>query len=262
MLTAIMLKPTRKPIDPVFGPFDSRRLGRSLGINPLPEGPKRCTFECVYCECGEDVHAASSGDRMEFPTMEQIRSALSRAAETFPCDKSDALDSLTIAGNGEPTLFPDIGELVDAVVDARDCHWPTARTVILTNGTLLHRPDVRRALARLDKRILKLDAGTDRMMDQLNRPTAKLTVDSLVKRLEMVDDIAIQSMFVKGTVDNTSDDQLEQWMGWIQRIMPVEVQIYSIDRLPAVPLEPVAGPELERIARHVRDVCGVSAVAY
>jgi len=100
------------------------------------------------------------------------------------------------------------------------------------------------------------------MMDQLNRPTAKLTVDSLVKRLEMVDDIAIQSMFVKGTVDNTSDDQLEQWMGWIQRIMPVEVQIYSIDRLPTVPLEPVAGPELERIARHVRDVCGVSAVAY
>ena len=34
-----------------YGPFQSRRLGLSLGIDILPRS-KVCTYNCVYCEIG------------------------------------------------------------------------------------------------------------------------------------------------------------------------------------------------------------------
>jgi wyosine [tRNA(Phe)-imidazoG37] synthetase (radical SAM superfamily) len=34
----------------VYGPVSSRRLGKSLGINPIMPGTKVCTFNCVYCQ--------------------------------------------------------------------------------------------------------------------------------------------------------------------------------------------------------------------
>jgi hypothetical protein len=39
----ITLQPQRDVQDVVFGPYESRRLGRSLGINPLPTGSRLCT---------------------------------------------------------------------------------------------------------------------------------------------------------------------------------------------------------------------------
>lgn len=37
----------------IYGPINSRRLGRSLGINLTPPGTKICSFDCVYCQYGE-----------------------------------------------------------------------------------------------------------------------------------------------------------------------------------------------------------------
>ena len=37
----------------VFGPIPSRRLGRSLGISPLPK--KTCNYSCIYCQLEEPI---------------------------------------------------------------------------------------------------------------------------------------------------------------------------------------------------------------
>lgn len=34
----------------VFGPAPSRRLGQSLGVDPIPL--KTCNWNCVYCQLG------------------------------------------------------------------------------------------------------------------------------------------------------------------------------------------------------------------
>ncbi len=34
----------------VFGPVPSRRLGQSLGIDPVPL--KTCNWNCIYCQLG------------------------------------------------------------------------------------------------------------------------------------------------------------------------------------------------------------------
>jgi len=244
----------------VFGPYESRRFGKSLGVNPLPPGARLCNLDCVYCECATAAWPLQWELRPQFPSPEQIQDALAEAAETFgPAE----LDSITIAGNGEPTLAPQLDEIVDIVTEARDRDWPQARTVILTNGTTCHKRSVRSALARLDLRVVKLDAGTTWTFDELNRPTGKLSVSELVRGMSMVPEITVQSMFVHGPVDNTGRQHIEAWTGLLERLAPVSVQIYSLDRAPAKDwVREVPRGELQAIAAYVESMTGIHAQVF
>ena len=97
--------------DIVFGPIFSRRLGSSLGVNILPSKGKLCNFDCIYCECGWNKDGVA--DRV-FPRLAEVEAAMEEkmskaAAEGVP------VDSITFSGNGEPTMNPDVPEIIDAV---------------------------------------------------------------------------------------------------------------------------------------------------
>jgi wyosine [tRNA(Phe)-imidazoG37] synthetase (radical SAM superfamily) len=242
---------------PVFGPLNSRRFGRSLGVNPLPAGARLCNFDCIYCECATASWPLQWELRPQFPTPEEIRSALIAAA-ALP--NAAEIDCITIAGNGEPTMAPRLNEIIDVVTEARDRDWPRARTVILTNGAMSHKSSVRSALAKLDFRIVKLDAGTNWILDELNRPASKLSVNELCRRISMLPEIIIQSMFVHGPVDNSEHGEIDSWLGWIRKLAPQRVQIYSLDRMPAKGwVRAVTRSELEHIARQVERKTGIRA---
>ena len=156
----------------VFGPCESRRFGKSLGVNPLPQGARLCNFDCIYCECANGAWPPQYELRPQMPTADDVFEALIRQTGCFGPDE---LDTITIAGNGEPTLSFHLGEIVDAVTAVRNRDWPRARTVILTNGTTCHMPRVRWTLAKLDERVVKLDAGTNWLLDQMNQPAGRLS---------------------------------------------------------------------------------------
>jgi wyosine [tRNA(Phe)-imidazoG37] synthetase (radical SAM superfamily) len=240
---------------PVFGPISSRRFGKSLGVNPLPPGGRLCNFDCIYCECATASWPLEWDLRPQFPTPQQIYDGLVCAAETFGPDE---MDSIMIGGNGEPALTPYLDEVVDIVSEARDRDWPEARTVILTNGTMCHKSNVRAALAKLDQRVVKFDAGTNWMLDELNRPAAKFCVNESVRRISMMPDIVIQAMFVHGPIDNTSRNEIEAWVNQLARIAPESVQIYSLAQTPAKSwVRQVRRGELEAIAAYVEDTAGI-----
>jgi wyosine [tRNA(Phe)-imidazoG37] synthetase (radical SAM superfamily) len=244
----------------VFGPYETRRFGRSLGVNPLPRGSKFCNFDCIYCECGEGSWPVQWQLQPQFPDADDVRRALTAAADALGA--SD-VDSITIAGNGEPTLSPHLDAIVDAVTEARDRDWPWARTVILTNGTTCHRPRVRAALARIDERVVKLDAGTDWILQQMNRPAGKLCITELLRRISMLPEINVQSMFVHGPVDNTRPEHVKVWTEWLKRLAPLSVQIYSLDRMPAKSwVREATRDELESIAQYVESSAGIPAHVY
>src|SRR3990167_5920266 len=97
---------------PVYGPVDSRRCGRSLGLN-LVDGGFMCDYECAYCEYREeDREQVEKGlkKKVKKRTPEEI----GRALETWLQKNPDQpIDSLTFAGNTEPLLngnFPAILE--------------------------------------------------------------------------------------------------------------------------------------------------------
>ena len=241
----------------VSGPYDSRRFGRSLVVNPLPMGSRVCNFDCVYCSCATGSWPLAWELRPQFPSVECIQAALVAAANT---SDPDDLDSITIAGNGEPSLSPHLNDIVDTVNAARDRDWPQARTIILSNGTMCHKPGVRAAFSKLDERVLKLDAGSNWILDLMNRPVSKLSLTELLRRISMMPEIIIQSMFVHGPVDNTGEQEIEAWTGWLARLRPAYVQIYSLDRQPAMNwVRPVHRNELESIAKYVESMTGIPA---
>ena len=240
---------------PIFGPVHSRRLGVSLGINLMPGDGKVCTFDCVYCECGFN---ADHRPRLRRPTREEVRAALEARLQDMQAN-GPAPDVLTFAGNGEPTAHPHFAEIIDDTLALRDRYFPSAKVSVLSNSTMLHRPEVVDALRRIDNNILKLDTVDADYIRRVDRPTGAYDVQQVIARLKAFHGhLIIQTMFMKGThdglsVDNTGDRYVLPWLDVVKEIAPRQVMIYTIDReTPDLHLEKATREELDRIAVLVR----------
>ena len=240
---------------PIFGPVHSRRLGVSLGINLMPGDGKVCTFDCVYCECGFN---ADHRPRLRRPTREEVRAALEARLQDMQAN-GPAPDVLTLAGTGEPTAHPHFAEIIDDTLALRDRYFPSAKVSVLSNSTMLHRPEVVDALRRIDNNILKLDTVDADYIRRVDRPTGAYDVQQVIARLKAFDGhLVIQTMFMKGThdglsVDNTGDRYVLPWLDVVKEIAPRQVMIYTIDReTPDLHLEKATREELDRIAVLVR----------
>ena len=234
-----------------YGPIHSRRLGISLGMEIMPLEHKLCTFDCVYCECGWNEQVLHP----VLPTRKEVKQALE--AKLQGLQKEEVIpDVITFSGNGEPTLHPDLLGIMRDTCALRDKFCPKAKVSVLSNSTQLGRPDVIEALRLCDNRILKLDAGTDKMMHRIDRPVNKeLTVEKIIEWLEQFNgDFTLQTCFLRGehageSIDNTSPEELAAWYQVVHRLNPKQIMIYVIDRkTPEEKLEKISREEMERIA--------------
>jgi len=204
-------------------------LGSSLGINPLPATHKVCSSNCVYCQYGWTTTAPSSERLKRAPELlDLIEEALHIIVQ-----RAIPVDSITFAGNGEPTLHPDLEALVVGTRRLRDRYLPSASLGILSDATQLYRPAVRRALALLDRRYLKLDAGDEAMWRRINLPLGKTTWAQLIDGIKATPESILQSLFMQGSYDNTQEDHVERWIDLVGTLRPLSVQVYTVDRAPA-----------------------------
>jgi wyosine [tRNA(Phe)-imidazoG37] synthetase (radical SAM superfamily) len=72
----------------VFGPYISGRFGRSLGINPLPQGARLCNFDCIYCECAGPID--NTGPREVAAWTECLTQLAPRAVQIYSLDRLPA----------------------------------------------------------------------------------------------------------------------------------------------------------------------------
>jgi wyosine [tRNA(Phe)-imidazoG37] synthetase (radical SAM superfamily) len=244
--------------DLVYGPVRSRRLGRSLGINVLPRGTKTCNFNCAYCQYGWTPPPSRRHDAGAWPSPVALAAAVDAALARNP-----EVDHLTLAGNGEPTLYPMLGELVGRLNEVRANRAPHARLAILSNSSTAGDPRTAQALRQIDECYMKLDAGDDASLQSLNG--SPVPFRRIVDALARLDGIVLQSMFVHDPsrrLDNTLPGRLDRWLDAVHRIRPQAVHVYSIDREPAwYRLESVPVEELRRIARRV-ETSGIPAVVF
>ena len=249
---------------PIFGPVKSRRLGRSLGVNLLPEDGKVCSFDCIYCECGfnEDFRP-----KKPMPSREMVRTELEGRLAAM-ADAGEALDALTFSGNGEPTSHPDFDLICEDVKALRDKYYPEASVCLLTNATHLAKPRVFEAVLRLDKACLKLDTVNPDYIRLVDRPNCPYDVKTVIERMKACGGrCVVQTMFMKGewqgqSVDNTTDEYVLPWVEAVAAIRPSGVDIYTVAReTPDKALVKATMEELERIARLVRGR-GISAHTY
>ena len=243
--------------DIIFGPVRSRRLGLSLGINLLPTHKKHCSFNCIYCECGWTPPL--SDDPLIFPERKLVSQFLERSLVEM-VEEDYLPDAITYAGNGEPTLHPEFAEIVDDTILLRDKYIPSAKVSVLSNASMIHDPKVFQALLKLDNNILKLDAGSERIFRLMNNPVLPVNYYGLVEDLKKFEGkVIIQSMFLRGyfgdqPVDNTTEEEVNEWLKKIREIHPMLVMIYPIARAtPVQNLEKIPIFELEEIAKKIRD---------
>jgi len=210
----------------VYGPVPSWRLGRSLGIDPVSTTYKTCSFDCTYCQLGPTK--CPLWERKAFVQPHVLSSELEKV-------KGIEMDYVTFSGLAEPTLAANLAELVTVVRE----NLPGRPIAILTNSSLMPRPDTRYDLGLFDVVVAKVDVPNEKLFAQINRPFVNYTLEKILEgihrfRQEFTAKLALQMMFVEANQGKAQE------MAEIARdLRPDEVQLNTPLRPCAVrPLSP------------------------
>jgi len=243
----------------VFGPVKSRRLGVSLGINLLPLDSKLCNFSCIYCECGF-TEKILENESQKMPSAEDVHTKLENTLRAYKSSHKK-IDTITFAGNGEPTLNPSFAEIVEDTVKLRNELMPETKIAVLSNASLIFRKDVKNALLKVDYNILKLDSSDEETIKKINCPAGNFSLSKLIEGLfDFKENLTIQTLFIKGNFngfyfDNTSESEIEGWLLILKKVLPKLVMVYTIDRdTPVHSLEKVSRQKLDEIAVRVEQL--------
>ncbi len=216
-------------MDIVFGPIYSRRFGKSLGIDLSPS-TKQCNYDCIYCE----LDRAKTTDRQTDPiSVEQIIAAVREGL-----DKHPNIDVLTITANGEPTLYPHLGELIDKVNKIKG----NVRTLILSNGSTISDHKIQEALLKIDIVKLSLNCANQKCLKRIDRIHEGIDIEQIKAgmlefRSRSTNPLIIEILIVKGINDKPAE--IKELNDFLLRLRPERIDLGTIDRPPAYAAKPV-----------------------
>ncbi|MBR8700641.1 GTP 3',8-cyclase [Fusobacterium sp. DD29] len=234
-----------KKLNCIFGPIPSRRLGRSLGISPIPK--KTCNYSCVYCQLGRTDKMTNT--RKEYFPLEVIIKEFKDYLKEI-----DDFDVVSIVGEGEPTLYSRLGELIDQIKTIID--KPVA---VITNSALLYEKDVQEALMKADIVLPSLDAYNEEVYKKVDRPFGKLDfnreLNGLIEFSKLYKgELWLEVMLVKNM--NSSRNDIDEFKKIIDKINHDRVYINTPVRPPAESFVQVA--DSDEINYAVEKLNGIS----
>lgn len=206
----------------VFGPVHSRRMGLSLGIDPVQN--KVCTLDCVYCQLG-----ATSLKTLERGVYAPVEAVLEEVRSVIAFGKK--MDYITFSGTGEPTLNIDLGRMIAQIKS-----MTSVPVAVITNGTLLHLKDVRDDLMHADLIVPSVDAISPQVFARINRPHAGIDCARILDGLETFSRtytgrLWVEVMLVQGI--NDTQEELQALAKYLQRLDCEKIQINTVTRPPA-----------------------------
>ena len=218
----------------LFGPVPSRRLGRSLGVDLIPF--KTCSLDCIYCQLGDTPCAVS--ERGNYTPIDDVLAQL----QTWLKVDGQA-DHITLAGSGEPTLHIHFGEVLKYVKTHSDIP-----SVLLTNGTLMHLPEVRESAALADKVKVTLSAWDEASFRRIHRPASGVTFDLLVEgerafRQIYSGELSVEVFIVEGM--NSTDEQCRRIAEIVHSLEPDRIDLNTVIRPPA--MQGISAPSEARL---------------
>lgn len=239
----------------LFGPVPSRRLGRSLGVDLIPF--KTCTMNCRFCQLGDSSCALS--ERAEYVPTADVLAELVRWKE-----RDGLADHITLAGSGEPTLHTGFGEVLRWIKDNT-----SIASVLLSNGSLFHLPEIRAAAALADKVKVTLSAWDEESFQQIHRPARGVTFKQLIEgerafRSDFSGELSIEVFVVEGMNSDTS--AVRKIAKLINTIDPDRIDLNTAVRPPAdsdvksvsaeqlAELAEILGPKAEVVASFKKQV--------
>lgn len=207
----------------IFGPVPSRRLGLSLGVDLIP--PKTCSYDCLYCQIGKTT--CKTIEPKAYVPMEAVIAELEETlAKVTP-------DYVTFSGSGEPTLHVEIDRAIAYVKEKTG-----ARVAVLTNGSLLYRPEVRERLLKADMVMPTLSTVREETFRAIHQPHDNLSLTGIIEGLRSLrksyrGQLFIEVMLLAGF--NEGEEEIEALKRMILEIAPDRVQLNTVVRPPADP---------------------------
>ncbi len=222
----------------IFGPINSRRFGKSLGIDLSPS-KKQCNFDCLYCELDP---AKTMNLYSDVIPLGEIITALKTSLKTH-----QDIDALTITANGEPTLYPHLSELMDEINKIKG----SIKTLILSNAAKIAEPETQEALMKFDTVKLSLDCATQNCLKRLDRSHQGISIEEIKKGM-----LAFKSQFSKNLIIeilmvktiNDKDSEIKELNNFLLNLNPTRIDIGTIDRPPAYKVEPLSYESLLEIS--------------
>lgn len=238
-------------------PVVSRRAGGvSVGINLNPNNA--CNWRCAYCQV--EGLTLGSGPALDLDLLEkELREFLGELLhgnwmERHVPEGSRRVNDVAFSGNGEPTTSPDFAacmELVAGVLDELDPER-NLQTILISNGSQIHKPQVQAGLARLADRggevWFKLDGGTPverRALNGMEIPDQKV-IDNLVQCSRLVR-TRLQTMRVAMDGQGPGEEADGSWIELVRSAQAAgavvhDVLLYGLERK-------VYQPEAERLSK-------------
>jgi|UniRef100_A0A7C5PGU1 wyosine [tRNA(Phe)-imidazoG37] synthetase (radical SAM superfamily) len=216
----------RKDLKYIYGPVPSWRLGSSLGIDPISQKDKICTFDCIYCQLGRTHKFAN--ERKIFVSEDEIINEMTSLPEL-------EIDYITFSGRGEPTLAKNLGKMLSAIKRIRK-----EKTAVITNSSLMFLDDVKEDLLLADFVLAKLDACSQELLEIVNRPIKQITFNKILDGIRQFKSnfkgkFALQIMFIDENKENA-----KEIYELAKDINPDEVQINT-------PLRPCNSKPLSKV---------------
>ncbi|HOW45278.1 MAG TPA: radical SAM protein [Candidatus Aminicenantes bacterium] len=215
-----------------FGPVPSRRLGRSVGINNIPA--KVCSYACVYCQVGRTL--SLEADRRPFYDPQALADDVSRRTGQAGAENA-AIDYLTFVPDGEPTLDLNLGREIALL---KPLGLPIG---VISNSSLIGRPDVRRDLLQADWVSLKMDAVVEPLWRRVNRPHGSLKLGAMLEgalafAAEFRGRLATETMLV--LEEQAAGEPLERLAQFLSRLRPAVAYL-------GAPTRPTAEPGVQGV---------------
>ncbi|EOH6650603.1 radical SAM protein [Campylobacter jejuni] len=223
----------------LFGPVSSRRFGRSLGIDLSPS-KKQCNFDCVYCEL-DPKKAQEKQD--EIISIDKIISEVKTMLE-----KNVEFDFLTLTANGEPSLYPYLNELILSLRSiAKD-----KKLLILSNGAAVLDEDKFNALLKLDVVKFSLDSAVTKTFYRIDRALKNIDLEKMIEKMadfraRFNGDLIMEILVVKDLNDN--EEEFKALNQALKKIMPLRVDLSTIDRPPAYAVKKVSEEKLLELSK-------------
>ncbi|MCD6594089.1 radical SAM protein [bacterium] len=228
----------------LYGPVPSRRLGRSLGIDPFEK--KTCTHNCIYCQLGNGV-SVSANELVERVSVDCVKDELRRFFES-----DGECDFVTFSGSGEPTLWKHTGEIVDFV----RTNFPSKKIAVITNGTMLWREDVREQILGVDVIVPTISAADEDTYIRLHRPNPDASFELQIRGVKefariFEGEIWAEVMLVADV--NDSEEHILKLREFLRIISPTYIDINTPVRPPS---ERWVHPPNEEIVRKICVILG------
>jgi len=219
-------------------PVVSRRAGGvSLGINLNTNNA--CNWRCIYCQVPDLVRGAPPA--VDVDALKQELSVFlnqiligSYLQDCVP-EEQRRLNDIAFSGNGEPTSAPNFVEAVDVVKSVRaQLGVPEAvKTVLITNGSLIHRKNVILGIEKLadinGEVWFKIDRATPDGIRSINDTRAnKSRMVSNLNAASRACPTWIQTCLFKVDGMNPSGAELDAYVDLIQELQTRDIPFKGI----------------------------------